>query len=125
VSKQNATPRYAANIVAATKAAQEIGGRTWWPSPVDHVHARDRITKALKADGKPVTKANVMALVGVPQTKLRAIANMKAGREELAKLKPVNALMNDSSAKGRNLAAIVIVWCAELDAAARTSKASK
>jgi hypothetical protein len=120
MSKTQVTGRYPDHIMAATFAAKKLGGRNWWPSPIDHVHARDRIEKALKADGKDVTSANIMSLVAVPKTKLRAIATMKAGREDLAKLKPVNGLMSDSSAKGRNLAAIVVVWCAELDAAAKT-----
>jgi hypothetical protein len=119
MSSTKTTPRYPDNILAATAAAREIGGRTWWPSPVDHVHARDRITEALKKDNKLPTKANVMKLVGVSAKELREIANMSAGRESLAKLKPANALMGDASAKGRNLAAIVLVWCDELAASAK------
>lgn len=122
MSTKQVSGKYPDEILAATFAAKAIGGRSWWPSPVDHVHARDRITAALKADGKQPTKANIMKLIGVSAPKLKAIANMTAGRDELAKLKTANALMADASAKGRNLAAIVVVWCAELDAATKAAK---
>ena len=107
--------------MAATFAAKAIGGRAWWPSPVDHVHARERISAALKADGKEPARATLLELCGISAATLKRIANMKGDRKDIAKIKHVSALMGDASAKGRNLAAIVLAWIDELDAAEATA----
>jgi hypothetical protein len=108
------TPKYSQEIHMATARARAIGGRTWWPTPVDHLHARQRITEALAAEGKEPTRGNVLALTGTTMTALRKIANMQAPRSELSRIAHVSSLMDDASARGRNLAAIIIVWCDEL-----------
>jgi hypothetical protein len=111
-------PKYADNIRAAVEATKAIGGRTWWPSPIDHVQVRNVVTKLLAEQTPPAvpSRANIKALVGTNEKTLRRIADMSAPREELKVLKDLNTHMDDSSSKGRNLAAILLVWMDELDA---------
>jgi hypothetical protein len=107
--------KYPDNIRAAVEAAKRIGGRNWWPSPIDHVEARNVVTKLLADQGQAPSRANIKALSGTDEAALTAMANMSAGREQLKVLKDLNSHMGDASAKGRNLAAILLMWMDELD----------
>lgn len=119
-TKPKATPvprsaKYPDNIRAAVEAARKIGGRNWWPSPVDHVQVRVVVTKLLADQSQTPSRDNIKALVGCDEAALTGMANMTAGREELKALKDLNTHMDDASAKGRNLAAVLLVWMDELD----------
>jgi hypothetical protein len=91
---------------------------TAYAGPIQHVKIRKVASE--KIGGEP-TKEQVLELAGVKSAKaLRDIATFKSGRESLRPLRSLGAEFgNDGWAKGRYLAAVLVVWLEDIDKANR------
>lgn len=118
-------PEWVASAVTRGRhlSAQKMGtngdgpvgdGTTAYAGPIQHVKIRKVVTG--KVTGEP-TKEAILELAGVKSTKaLRDIATFKAGRESLRPLRALGTEFgNDGWAKGRFLAAVLVVWIEDIE----------
>jgi hypothetical protein len=105
-----------------------------YAGPIQHMKVRKLIAKEInpsvdekagEANGwlDGVTKEKILEAAECKSAKaLRDIATFKAGRDAMRPLRPLGAKFgNDGWAKGRFLAAVLVVWMEDLDKAAKAA----
>jgi hypothetical protein len=125
--------KYPPEIVAAVAAGRALSGMksdgkggsvgpmtVSYSGPAQHVRVRARVTELL--DGNP-TAESILRLAGMKSlAELKRIASWEADKSALAPLRPLSKeFADDGWASGRYLASILVAWCDQIRAEAKSA----
>jgi hypothetical protein len=131
--KAKKASKYPPEIVAAVAAGRALSGMksdgkggsvgpmtVSYSGPAQHVRVRARVTELL--DGNP-TAESILRLAGMKSlAELKRIASWEADKSALAPLRPLSKeFADDGWASGRYLASILVAWCDQIRAEAKSA----